>query len=91
MLSLVARIRSLLRGVRRGDALNDDMEAEFGLDHRRQRATRVHVEPSYRLGARYARNRWEYTAWPRSNKLYTACARFEYPVKTPRSQPVAGR
>jgi putative ABC transport system permease protein len=31
MLSLVARIRSLLRGVRRGDALNDDMEAEFRL------------------------------------------------------------
>ena len=29
MLSLLARIRSLLRGVRRGDALNDDMEAEF--------------------------------------------------------------
>src|SRR3954463_4650402 len=29
MLSVIARIRSLLRGVRRGDALNDDMEAEF--------------------------------------------------------------
>jgi predicted permease len=27
--SLLARIRSLLRGIRRGDALNDDMEAEF--------------------------------------------------------------
>src|SRR4051812_19011386 len=31
MLSLLARIRSLLRSVRRGDALNDDMEAEFRL------------------------------------------------------------
>ena len=31
MSSVVARIRSLLRGVRRGDALNDDMEAEFRL------------------------------------------------------------
>src|SRR4051812_43280415 len=31
MLSLLARIRSLLRGVRRGDSLNDDMEAEFRL------------------------------------------------------------
>ena len=31
MLSLVARIRSLVRGVRRGVALNDDMDAEFGL------------------------------------------------------------
>ena len=31
VLSLLARIRSLLRGVRRGDALNDDMEAEFRL------------------------------------------------------------
>src|SRR5215216_5064364 len=31
MLSLLSRIRSLLRGVRRGDALNDDMDAEFGL------------------------------------------------------------
>src|SRR5512132_969906 len=29
MSSLLARIRSFLRGVRRGDALNDDMEAEF--------------------------------------------------------------
>jgi predicted permease len=31
VLSLLARIRSLLRGARRGDALNDDMEAEFRL------------------------------------------------------------
>jgi putative ABC transport system permease protein len=31
MSSLLARIRSLLRGVRRGDALNDDMEAELRL------------------------------------------------------------
>src|SRR5689334_13297498 len=31
MLSLLARIRSLLRGIRRGDALNDDMAAEFRL------------------------------------------------------------
>src|SRR5215217_3461622 len=31
MLSLLARIRSVLRGIRRGDALNDDMEAEFRL------------------------------------------------------------
>src|SRR5690349_5051409 len=31
MVSLLARIQSLLRGVRRGDALNDDMEAEFRL------------------------------------------------------------
>ena len=31
MSSLLARIRSLLRGVRRGDALNDDMQAEFRL------------------------------------------------------------
>src|SRR5215208_5886986 len=31
MLSLLARIRSLLRGIRRGDALNADMEAEFRL------------------------------------------------------------
>jgi putative ABC transport system permease protein len=29
--SLLARIRSFLRGVRRGDALNDDMDAEFRL------------------------------------------------------------
>ena len=29
MLSLLARVRSLLRGIRRGDALNDDMVAEF--------------------------------------------------------------
>src|SRR3954463_16269577 len=31
MLSLLARIRSVLRGIRRGDALNDDMETEFRL------------------------------------------------------------
>src|SRR6185369_2024058 len=31
MLSLLARIRSLLRGIRRGDALNTDMDAEFRL------------------------------------------------------------
>lgn len=31
MSSLLARIRSLLRGVRRGDALNDEMDAEFRL------------------------------------------------------------
>jgi hypothetical protein len=31
MLSLLARIRSLLHGIRRGDALNDDMDAEFRL------------------------------------------------------------
>lgn len=31
MLSLLARIRSLLRALRRGDALNDDMGAEFRL------------------------------------------------------------
>ena len=31
MLSLLARFRSLLRGIRRGDALNDEMEAEFRL------------------------------------------------------------
>ena len=31
MLSLLARIRSLLRGIRRGNALNDDMEGEFRL------------------------------------------------------------
>ena len=31
MSSLLARIRSLLHGVRRGDALNDDMDAEFRL------------------------------------------------------------
>jgi hypothetical protein len=31
MLSLLARFRSVLRGIRRGDALNDDMEAEFRL------------------------------------------------------------
>jgi hypothetical protein len=31
MLSLLARSRSLLRALRRGDALNDDMEAEFRL------------------------------------------------------------
>ena len=37
MLSLVARLRSLLRGFRRGDALNDDMEAEFRL-HMEMRA-----------------------------------------------------
>ncbi len=30
-MSLVARFRSLLRGFRRGDSLNDDMEAEFRL------------------------------------------------------------
>jgi len=37
VLSLVARLRSLLRGFRRGDALNDDMEAEFRL-HMEMRA-----------------------------------------------------
>jgi predicted permease len=31
MSSVLARLRSLLRGVRQGDALNDDMEAEFRL------------------------------------------------------------
>ncbi|HWJ16818.1 MAG TPA: permease prefix domain 1-containing protein, partial [Gemmatimonadaceae bacterium] len=31
MLSLLVRIRSLLRGIRRGDALNTDMDAEFRL------------------------------------------------------------
>jgi len=31
MLSLPARLRSLLRGIRRSNALNDDMEAEFRL------------------------------------------------------------
>ena len=29
MLPLVARLRSLLHALRRGEALNDDMEAEF--------------------------------------------------------------
>ena len=48
MLSLIARIRSLLRGVRRGDALNDDMEAEFRLhmDLRAEELVRAGLTPA---------------------------------------------
>src|SRR5688500_9658420 len=48
MLSLVARIRSLLRGVRRGDALNDDIEAEFRLhmDLRAEDLVRAGLTPA---------------------------------------------
>src|SRR5688500_11637533 len=38
VLSHLARIRSLLRSLRRGDALNDDVEAEFRRDARGLRA-----------------------------------------------------
>src|SRR5215212_11468648 len=48
MLSLLARIRSLLRGIRRGDALNDDMEAEFRLhmDLRAEELVRAGLTPT---------------------------------------------
>ncbi len=48
MLSLLARIRSLLRGIRRGDALNDDMEAEFRLhmDLRAEDLVRAGLTPA---------------------------------------------
>jgi len=48
MLSLLARIRSLLRGIRRGDALNDDMEAEFRLhiDLRAEELVRAGLTPA---------------------------------------------
>ena len=48
MLSVIARIRSLLRGVRRGDALNDDMEAEFRLhmDLRAEELVRTGLTPA---------------------------------------------
>src|SRR3954468_12668667 len=48
MLSLLARIRSLLRGLRRGDALNEDMEAEFRLhmDLRAEELVRAGLTPA---------------------------------------------
>src|SRR4029078_13119554 len=48
MLSLLARIRSLLRGIRRGDALNDDMEAEFRhhMDLRAEELVRAGLAPA---------------------------------------------
>ena len=47
-MSLLARIRSLLRGIRRGDALNDDMEAEFRLhmDLRAEELVRAGATPA---------------------------------------------
>src|SRR3954452_14108528 len=47
MWSLLAQFRSLLRGVRRGDALNDDMEAEFRLhmDLRAEELVRAGLTP----------------------------------------------
>src|SRR5688572_825471 len=46
--SQLARIRSLLRGVRRGDVLNEDMEAEFRLhmDLRAEELVRAGVTPA---------------------------------------------
>src|SRR5688572_33482037 len=48
MLSLLARIRSVLHALRRGDALNDDMEAEFRLhiDLRAEELVRAGLTPS---------------------------------------------
>lgn len=48
MLSLLARSRSLLRTLRRGDALNDDMEAEFRLhmDMRAEELVRAGLTPA---------------------------------------------
>src|SRR5215208_7442240 len=48
MLSLLARFRSVLRGIRRGDALNDDMEAEFRLhmDLRAEELVRAGLTPA---------------------------------------------
>ena len=48
MLSHLARIRSLLRALRRGDALNDDMEAEFRLhmDLRAEELVRAGLTPA---------------------------------------------
>ena len=48
MLSLLARIRSLLHALRRGDALNDDMEAEFRLhmDLRAEELVRTGLTPA---------------------------------------------
>ena len=48
MLSLLARIRSLLHALRRGDALNDDMEAEFRLhmDLRAEELVRAGLTPA---------------------------------------------
>src|SRR5829696_1895001 len=48
MLSLLARIRSVLRGIHRGDALNDDMEAEFRLhmDLRAEELVRAGLTPA---------------------------------------------
>ncbi len=48
MLSLLARSRSLLRALRRGDALNDDMEAEFRLhmDMRAEELVRAGLTPA---------------------------------------------
>jgi putative ABC transport system permease protein len=47
-MSLLARIRSLVRGIRRGAALNDDMEAEFRLhmDLRAEELGRVGFTPA---------------------------------------------
>lgn len=47
-MSLLARIRSLLFGIRRGDALNDDMEAEFRLhqDLRAEELVRAGLTPT---------------------------------------------
>jgi putative ABC transport system permease protein len=48
MLSLLARIRSLMHALRRGDALNDDMEAEFRLhmDLRAEELVRAGLTPA---------------------------------------------
>ena len=48
MLSLPARIRSVLRGIRRGDTLNEDMEAEFRLhmDLRAEELVRAGLTPA---------------------------------------------
>ncbi len=47
-MSLLARIRSVLRGIRRGEALNDDMEAEFRLhmDLRAEELMRAGMTPA---------------------------------------------
>jgi hypothetical protein len=62
MFSLFARVRSLVRGVRRGDALNDDMEAEFRfhIEQRAEELVRTGLTPAE--AARQARLEFGSTA-----------------------------
>src|SRR5919107_739232 len=55
MLSIAARIRSLLRGIRRGDALNDEMDAEFRLHMELRAEEFVRAGSSPAAAARQAR------------------------------------